>query len=241
MKRKMSWALLAGGIALTASTVAAAPAAAATSGSETFKGTIVTSGVSGTRTVITSVVIAKGAFSGVGRIVEVPNLPTDPDNVSRDDLVFASGSMHLVSTNLDFSVSVNPLSCVATATIHPPGKSSAAPGSSPMRPAAAPAPLPDRRSWPATPTAAAISSTFRSTRWTCSHPPARCRSDDARRGTAAPWSSSSPSDLRITSVFPCVGRRFKACAGLMFTSCCWWRSLAVDGGSGTSRGHARNA
>src|SRR5215470_16186063 len=118
MKRQLSCTLLAGGIALTASTAAAAPAAAATSGSETFKGTIVTSGVSGTRTVITSVVIAKGAFSGVGRIVEVPNLPGDPDNVSRDDLVFASGSMHLVSTNLDFNVSVNPRSCVATATIH---------------------------------------------------------------------------------------------------------------------------
>jgi len=122
MKRKMSWALLAGGIALTASIAATAPAAAATSGSETFKGTIVTSGVSGTRTVITSVVIAKGAFSGVGRIVEVPNLPGDPDNVSRDDLVFASGSMHLVSTNLDFNISVNPRSCVATATIHQTGE-----------------------------------------------------------------------------------------------------------------------
>ena len=71
MKRRMSWALLAGGIALAASAVTAAPATAATSGSQTFKGTIVTSGVSGTRTVITSVVIAKGAFSGVGRIVEV--------------------------------------------------------------------------------------------------------------------------------------------------------------------------
>ena len=117
MKRKMSWALLAGGIALTASTAAAAPAAAATSGSETFKGTIVTSGVSGTRTVITSVVIAKGAFSGVGRIVEVPNLPTDPGNVSRDDLVFPGGSIHLVSINVDFSVSLTPNSCLATTTI----------------------------------------------------------------------------------------------------------------------------
>jgi hypothetical protein len=122
MKRQMSWALLAGGIALAASTAMAAPAAAATSGSETFKGTIVTSGVSGTRTVITSVIIAKGAFSGVGRIVEVPNLPGDPDNVSRDDLVFASGTMHLVSTNLDVSVSVNPRSCVATATIQQRGE-----------------------------------------------------------------------------------------------------------------------
>jgi hypothetical protein len=73
--------------------------------------------VSGTRTVITSVVIAKGAFSGTGRIIEVPNLPGDPDNVSRDDLVFAGGSMHLVGTNLDVSLSVNPRSWVATATI----------------------------------------------------------------------------------------------------------------------------
>ena len=122
MKRQLSCTLLAGGIALAAATAMAAPAAAATSGSETFKGAIVTSGVSGTRTVITSVIIAKGVFSGVGRIVEVPNLPTDPDNVSRDDLVFASGSMHLVSTNLDFIVSVNPRSCVATATIHQTGE-----------------------------------------------------------------------------------------------------------------------
>ena len=71
MKRHMSWALLAGGIALAAATATAVPAAAATSGNQTFKGAIVTSGVSGTRTVITAVVIAKGTFSGVGRIVEV--------------------------------------------------------------------------------------------------------------------------------------------------------------------------
>jgi hypothetical protein len=77
----------------------------------------VASGVSGTRTVITSVIIFKGAFSGVGRIVEVENQPGDPDNVTRDDLVFASGTMHIVNTNLDFSISVNPRSCVATAAI----------------------------------------------------------------------------------------------------------------------------
>jgi hypothetical protein len=35
MKRQMSWALLAGGIALAAATATAVPAAAATSGSET--------------------------------------------------------------------------------------------------------------------------------------------------------------------------------------------------------------
>src|SRR5262245_55325405 len=39
-------------------------------------------------------------------------------------------------------------------------------------------------------------------------------------------------DLRITSVFPCVARGFKACASFMFAGCCWWRSLVVDGCSG---------
>jgi hypothetical protein len=56
-------------------------------------------------------------------------------------------------------------------------------------------------------------------------------------GSSAPWSSSPPSDLRITSVFPCVARAFKARPSFMFADCCWWRSLAIDGGSGTSRGH----
>jgi hypothetical protein len=55
--------------------------------------------------------------------------------------------------------------------------------------------------------------------------------------TSAPWSSSPPSELCITSVFSCVARVFKACPGFMFVGCCWWRSLAVDDGSGTSRGH----
>ena len=104
--------LLAVGMALAVS----APAAA-TTGTETFKGVIVTSGVSGERVVVSSVVVAKGVFSGVGRVVEIENLPGDPDNVSRDDLVFAEGSMHLVSTTLDFSFSVNPRSCIVTATL----------------------------------------------------------------------------------------------------------------------------
>jgi hypothetical protein len=117
MKRQMSWALLAGGIALAASTATAAPAAAATSGSETYNGTIVTSGVSGTRTVISSVIIFKGVFSGVGRIVELPNLPGDPDNVSRDDLVFPEGTMHLLTTGTGFSFSLNPHNCAFKATL----------------------------------------------------------------------------------------------------------------------------
>jgi hypothetical protein len=57
MKRQISWTLLAGGIALAASTVTAAPAAAATSGSETFKGTSVTSETSGIHTVPAAIAV----------------------------------------------------------------------------------------------------------------------------------------------------------------------------------------
>src|SRR5262252_7411006 len=117
MRRQVSWALLAGGVAVAAAVATAPPAAATTSGSQTVKGIIVASGVSGTRTVITSVVIFKGAFNGVGRIVEVDNLPTDPDNVNPDDLVFATGSMHIVNTIEDYSLSANPRSCVLTVTV----------------------------------------------------------------------------------------------------------------------------
>jgi hypothetical protein len=57
-------------------------------------------------------------------------------------------------------------------------------------------------------------------------------------GGAAPWSSSPPSELRITRVFSCVARGLKARADFMFGGGCRWRSLAVDGSSGASRGHA---
>jgi hypothetical protein len=70
----------------------------------------------GCRTVISSVIIFKGVFSGAGRVVELPNLPTDPDNVSRDDLVFAEGTMHLLTTGTGFSFSVNPHNCMFKAT-----------------------------------------------------------------------------------------------------------------------------
>jgi hypothetical protein len=119
MKRQVLGALVA---AATALGVAAAPAAAASNGKETLRGLIVTSGQSGTRMVISSVVVAKGVFSGVGRIVEIPNLPTDPDNVSRDDLVFRGGRMHLVSTTLDGSFSVNSHSCLARVTLEQTGE-----------------------------------------------------------------------------------------------------------------------
>ena len=35
----------------------------------------------------------------------------------RDDLVFADGTMHLVSTSVDFEGSLDPRSCILTATI----------------------------------------------------------------------------------------------------------------------------
>jgi hypothetical protein len=118
----MTGVLLAAGIAFAISAASAIPAAAATSGSETFSGTIVTSGVSGTRTVISSVIIAKGVFSGVGQIVEIPSLPTDPPNVSRDDLVFPEGTMHLVSTIVGGTPTLNPHSCTLSGTAQQTGQ-----------------------------------------------------------------------------------------------------------------------
>lgn len=121
MRRQIRGALgvlLAAGMALAV----AAPAAAETTGTETFKGVIVTSGVSGERVVINSVIVAKGVFRGVGEIVEVPNLPSDPENVSRDDLVFAEGTIHIVNTTVDFSFSVNPHSCLGRATLQQTGE-----------------------------------------------------------------------------------------------------------------------
>src|SRR6266566_9299080 len=116
MKLRVTGALLAAGIALAISAATVLPAAAATSGSETVSGRLVTSGVSGTRTTIASVAVAKGVFRGVGRIVEIPPLPTDPPNVSRDDLVYPEGTMHLVNTTVGASFTVNPHNCLFRAT-----------------------------------------------------------------------------------------------------------------------------
>jgi hypothetical protein len=118
MKSGVTRVLLAAGAALAISAATAWPAAAATSGSETVTGTLVTSGVSGTRTAISSVLVAKGVFRGVGRLVEIPNLPADPDNVSRDDLVYPEGTMHLVSTTVGItSFSLNPHNCLFKVTL----------------------------------------------------------------------------------------------------------------------------
>ena len=94
MKRLVKGALLTAGTALALSAAPAMPATAAASGSETFTGTIVFAAVPGTdtRTVIGSVVRARGVFRGAGRVVEL----SQP--LGLDDLVFPSGTMHVVST-----------------------------------------------------------------------------------------------------------------------------------------------
>jgi hypothetical protein len=117
MQRLVKGALLAAGTALAISAAPAIPAAAATSGTETLSGIIVFAAVPGTnsRTVISSVVRAGGVFRGVGRVVEL--VPPDAAGVSRDDLVFRSGTMHVVSTpGTLLSSSVNPHSCLFTGT-----------------------------------------------------------------------------------------------------------------------------
>ena len=53
-----------------------------------------------------------------------------------------------------------------------------------------------------------------------------------------PGAHHHPATYRITSVSRALLAEFKARVSFMFAGRCRWRSLAVDGGSGTSRGHA---
>src|SRR5205823_5458692 len=97
----------------------AAPAAAAISGSESFHGIIIKGR---TGAVIISVVVAKGVFHGVGRIVETPSRPGDPGNTNRDDLVFADGRLHIISTILAAPFVLNRHSCLLSGTVQQTGK-----------------------------------------------------------------------------------------------------------------------
>lgn len=107
-------ALLCVGMAVA---VLAPAATGTTSGNQTFKGFLVTSGKSGERVIISSEVVAKGVLNGNGEIVEVDNLPGDPPDLLRDDLVFKGGSLHLASTVVDFSMSLDPTNCHFQATV----------------------------------------------------------------------------------------------------------------------------
>jgi hypothetical protein len=92
-------------------------ATASSSTTQRFDGAIVASGATGDRQVVASVIAGRGVFNGVGRIVEVDSLPSDPDNVSRDDLVFKVGTIHIINENQDFALSVDPTTCRFTVTI----------------------------------------------------------------------------------------------------------------------------
>jgi hypothetical protein len=120
MRRQVRGALAA--LTVVGLALAASAPAAATSGSQRFDGVIVTSGASGARTVLASPVVARGALNAVGRIVEVDNLPGDSDDISRDDVVFPGGTMHLVSTTLDVAFSINPRTCVFRVTLQQTGQ-----------------------------------------------------------------------------------------------------------------------
>jgi hypothetical protein len=98
-------------LALILATAASAPGADRTRGSERFDGALVVSGASGKRTVVGSVVAMSGVFKGVGRIVERANRPGDSDKVSRDDLVFAAGTLHIVNVMGRASFAANPQTC----------------------------------------------------------------------------------------------------------------------------------
>jgi hypothetical protein len=98
--------------ALMSTGVAAAPAHA-TSGRESFHGFLVK-----TRGDVELTRIAfRGAFDGVGRIVEKGAKPGDPDNVNRDNLVFRGGTMHLVSTNHRVRFHLDPRTCSLTVRV----------------------------------------------------------------------------------------------------------------------------
>jgi hypothetical protein len=106
--------LAAAGLALVAPT---ASASAQTSGTVSSQGFLIVTGVSGERVVQASLIRFKGVFNGVGKIVEVPNLPTDPDTASRHNLVFHKGTLHLVSVVQDFQFNLDPKSCRFRVTI----------------------------------------------------------------------------------------------------------------------------
>ncbi len=94
--------------------VSVTSAATRTTGPLTFDGGLVVSGASGERRVVGSVVAARGVYTGVGRIVERPNRPADSDRISRDDLVFADGTLHILNTNRGVSVRPNRRTCTVS-------------------------------------------------------------------------------------------------------------------------------
>src|SRR4051794_14806885 len=110
--RRHTAALLALMLTVGLSVVASLGAAATSSaGRESFRGVLIASGRGGDRTIVSTLAVATGVFTGVGRIVEIGPRPGDPANLDRDDLVFPSGRMHLLSRNKFVSMSSDPKTC----------------------------------------------------------------------------------------------------------------------------------
>jgi hypothetical protein len=105
-------------IALAVIAMSAAQAAARVSGRESARGQIIAVARNGHRTVASSIIVLRGVFNGVGKIVEVPNRPGDPDNASRDNLVFAEGTLRIISFDKGQpQISLNSQTCVASVRI----------------------------------------------------------------------------------------------------------------------------
>ena len=98
-----------------------APAAGAAEGQQSFRGMIGTTSISGGRHVVASVVVAKGVYNGVGKVVEVANRPGESDKVSRDNLVFPEGTLHLKSVTTKASIVPDPKACTFTFTVQQTG------------------------------------------------------------------------------------------------------------------------
>ena len=115
--RRNVWAALGTALGIGLMLIATATAAARTTGKESFRGTIIAPAESGTRNVVSTFIVARGVFMGVGEIVEVGNRPRDPDNVTRDDLVFPSGTLHVRNMSQAPHFSVDQQSCAFTARV----------------------------------------------------------------------------------------------------------------------------
>src|SRR3954452_10899159 len=89
----------------------AVASAARTSGRESIQGTIVASGESGSRALLSSVFVATGAFTGTGHDEEVASRPGDPQNVTRDDFVFPRGRIHIRVTSQPPTMSSTQQTC----------------------------------------------------------------------------------------------------------------------------------
>ena len=105
-------------------------------------------------------------FNGVGRIVEIPPQPGDPPNLSRDDLVYPEGTMHLTNTTVGASPpTLNP-SCLFRVTLQEDSQITGGTGLFAHASGTFTGTISSQGLLPATPTAAARSGNHRYARWT---------------------------------------------------------------------------